>query len=506
MMPSTLPQAATGANSDASKRVRSAGGDGSIGNMLLPMSPTSSMFLLAETREHPMHVGSLQLYQPAQGSDALDVRAMFDAAIADDQASSLFRKRPRRSLSSLGQWGWETDTAFDLEHHVRRNALPRPGRILDLLALCSRLHSTLLDRHRPLWEMHLIEGLEDGRYAVYFKVHHSLVDGVSALRLLSKTLSTDPDERGMPAPWAPRERTPRPSPTSSVAARVARDLSSTATDLAGLGPSLARTLNRAVTQQSGAVSFSAPRSMFNVKITGARRFAAQSWPVSRIRGVGKANDCTVNDVVLAMCSGALRKYMLSLDALPDSPLIAMVPVSLHRSGSGSGSGGAGDGGGNAVGAVMCNLATQLPGAGERLAAICASMNEGKASMADMTPIQILAMSGIGIAPLGLWPALGLVDSLRPPFNIIISNVPGPREAMYWNGARLDGLYPLSIPLDGQALNITCTSYSDEIAFGLVGCRRTVPRLQKLLAYLDEELTELENAVGVGPHAAVVPSG
>jgi diacylglycerol O-acyltransferase len=258
-----------------------------------------------------------------------------------------------------------------------------------------------------------------------------------------------------------------------------------------MAPALARTVSRAVKEQSGALSLSAPKSMFNVPITGARRFAAQSWPIERIRAVGRACDATVNDVVLAMCSGALRAYMSSMDALPDAPLIAMVPVSLHGDSSQSS-----DGGGNAVGVVMCNLATDRADAGDRLAAINASMNDGKEALRSMSPLQIMAMSAIGVSPLAIWPLLRLTGTVRPPFNLVISNVPGPRQPMYWNGARLDGLYPLSIPLDGQALNITCTSYSDEIAFGLTGCRRTVPHLQRLLGYLDDELTALEQAVGV----------
>jgi diacylglycerol O-acyltransferase len=231
--------------------------------------------------------------------------------------------------------------------------------------------------------------------------------------------------------------------------------------------------------------------MFNVPITSARRFAAQSWPVERVRRVGKASDTTVNDVVLAMCSGALRRYLLTMDALPDAPLIAMVPVSLHGAETRSG-----DGGGNAVGAVMCNLGTDSPDPTVRLATVNRSMHEGKELLKTMTPMQILAMSAIGISPLGLWPLLKMTGTLRPPFNLVISNVPGPRQPLYWNGARLDGLYPLSIPLDGQALNITCTSYSDGIAFGLTGCRRSVPHLQRLLGYLDDELSELERAVGL----------
>src|SRR3954467_11506613 len=314
--------------------------------MLLPMSPTSSLFLLAETREHPMHVGSLQLFVPPEGADALDVRRMFDEEMAKDEVAPLFQKRARRSLTSLGQWGWETDKMFDLEHHVRRNALPQPGRILELLALCSRLHSTLLDRHRPLWEVHLIEGLEDGRYGVYFKVHHSLVDGVSALRLLAKMLSPDADERGMPAPRAPRERAPKPDRKKSSSGQSPLELLG---ETVGLVPAFARTVNRALKDQSGAMSLSAPKSMLNVPITGARRFAAQSWPIERIRRIGKATDATVNDVVLAVCSGALREYMLGLDALPGSPLIAMVPVSLHGEEPTSS-----DDGGNHIGVVMCN--------------------------------------------------------------------------------------------------------------------------------------------------------
>lgn len=464
------------------------------------MSPTSSIFLLAEAREHPMHVGGLQLFQPPDGADALDVRAMFDASIERFEVAPVFRKRARRSITSLGQWGWETDRAFDLEHHVRRSALPRPGRVRELLALCSRLHSSLLDRHRPLWEAHLIEGLDDGRYAVYFKVHHALVDGVSALRLFSSVLSEDPDRRDMPPPWAPPVRSPRAAAhdggdggVTALPGAAVRSLAEFAGEAVGLVPALAKSVSRALNEQTTTLSLSAPRTMLNVPITGARRFAAQSWPIERIRQIGKAADATVNDVVLAMCSGALRRYLTGLAALPDTPLIAMVPVSLHGHDDGEI---VGDGGGNAVGAVMCNLGTHLADPAERLRTVHESMLAGKESLRGMSPVQILAMSAVGISPLLLGPMLRENGVLRPPFNLVISNVPGPRQPRFWNGARLDGLYPLSIPLDGQALNITCTSYSHEIAFGLTGCRRTVPHLQHLLGYLDDELGDLELAVGV----------
>lgn len=456
------------------------------------MSPADSLFLLAESRAHPMHVGGLQLFQPPDGATAMDVRQLYDHAIASAEPSALFRKRARRSLSSGGQWAWAPDAEFDLEHHVRRNALPAPGRVLELLALCSRLHGTLLDRHRPLWEMHLIEGLDDGRYAVYFKVHHAMVDGVAALRLMRKQLTEDPDVRGLPAPWTAGPADPSDSaagsqPPAELPAHLVRSAVAVLGEAAGLPGALTRTVRHALRAESSPISFSAPRSMLNVPITSARRFAAQSWPIERIRQVGRAAQVTLNDVVLAMCAGALRTYLLSFEALPESPLIAMVPVSLRSSKDA-------DCGGNSVGAVMVNLGTDQPDPAERLATIARSMAGGKVALAEMSPAQILAMTAIGMSPL-LLPMLGLNDVTRPPFNLIISNVPGPEKPLYWNGARLDGLYPLSIPLDGQALNITCTSYSGQLAFGLTGCRRTLPHLQRLLGYLDDELTRLEYAAG-----------
>ncbi len=449
------------------------------------MLPTDSVFLTAESRETPMHVGGLQLFKPA--ADFPGAHELFRQLLADDDVAPLFAKRPVRSIRTAGQWAWQRDREFDIEHHVRHNSLPKPGRILDLLALCSRLHGTLLDRKRPLWEFHLIEGLADGRFAIYFKMHHALVDGVASQRLLQNILTRDPEARNLPAPW-----TVRPRRTGSAHPRIDADTVRYALELAveaaGLPGALTSTLRRGLKQQSSPVSFAAPKTMFNVPITGSRRFAAQSWPLERISAITKAGQVTVNDAVLAICSGALRRYLLEMDALPAVPLISMVPVALKGKGNRES--------GNAVGAVMCNLATNLDDPADRLATITASMADGKRAMAEMSPLQIVAMTGLGMSPLVLQGIPGYTDLFRPPFNIIISNVPGARTPLYLNGSELDGLYPLSIPYHGQALNITCTSYHNEIAFGLTGCRRTVPHLQRLLGYLDDEVGALEKAVGL----------
>src|SRR5436309_5545028 len=169
------------------------------------MSPMDSMFLIGESREQPMHVGSLQIFELPDGADHGLLRDTLADLLGQNDVSPLFRRRPYRSLGTLGQWGWTDDDDVDLEHHVRHSALPQPGRVRELLALVSRLHGTLLDRHRPLWEVHLIEGLEGNRFAVYTKLHHSVMDGVSGMRLLQRALSKTPDE-DQPAFWTLRPR------------------------------------------------------------------------------------------------------------------------------------------------------------------------------------------------------------------------------------------------------------------------------------------------------------
>jgi diacylglycerol O-acyltransferase len=466
--------------------------------LAVTIDPPSVAFLLAENRNQPMHVGGLQLFEKPADAPPDFARQIYERALAETDVAPLFKKRPYRSLRTAGQWVWTEDEQFDVEHHVRHSALPGPGRVRELLELVSRLHSTMLGRERPLWETHIIEGLADGRLAMYTKIHHALVDGVSAMRLMQSVLTTDPDKREMPLPFAAHVRR-RPAEARGqaehsvagvplVALRSALGLTA---DAAGMPAAFVRTLSRGIRNETSALSLHAPRTMFNVPITGSRRFAAQGWPLERLRAVSKASNTTLNDVVLALCSGAIRSYLVEHDALPDSTLVSMVPVGLNAKQSQLASAE----GGNAVGAVMVKLGTDLPDPADRLELVHQSMRAGKQALATMTPNQILAMSAIGMAPSILVPMLRLYGVARPPFNLIISNVPGPRAVQYFNGARLDGTYPVSIPIQGMALNITCNSYAESMEFGLTGCRRSVPSLQRLLTHLDDELTALEKATG-----------
>ncbi|NYG58541.1 diacylglycerol O-acyltransferase [Nocardioides daedukensis] len=466
-----------------------------------PIDPTSTAFLVAENRSMPMHVGGLQLFERPEGAGTHYAAQLYEQLSAPQEIAPLFLKHPRRTLAGLGNYVWAEDELFDIEHHVRHSALPEPGRIRELLDLCSRLHGTRMARERPLWEAHVIEGLNDGRIALYTKVHHSLVDGVSSMRLLQSVLSSDPDERDMPAPWAAR---PRPASTAlqtqaeanrnlaDLPAKAYRTALGLSFEAAGMPSALLRTINAGVRNETSALSLHAPRMLFNQSITGSRRFAAQDWPVERMRAIGKATGTTINDVVLAMCSGAMRSYLEEMGELPDTSMVSMVPVGLNAKQAQTASAE----GGNAIGVVMVKLGTDLPDPADRLKSIHRSMLEGKRALSAMTSTQILAMSAIGMAPALLTPMLRMQGIVRPPFNLIISNVPGPRSTQYFNGAKLVGMYPLSIPIHGMALNITCTSYNGQMGFGLTGCRRTVPHLQRLLTHLDDELAALEKAAGV----------
>src|SRR5580765_7811364 len=375
--------------------------------MVHPLDPTAAGFLMAENRRMPMHVGGLQLFTKPEGAGRNFVRDLYTRLIESEDIAPLFLKHPYRSIRTAGQRVWVEDDDFDIEYHVRHSALPKPGRVRELLELCSRLHSSRLATERPLWEWHLIEGLRDGRVAMYCKLHHSLVDGISAMRLLQSILSSDPDRTDMPAPWEKRPSTKVREKTETSLADLPHQTLQSAlaigAEAAGLPGALVKTLNRSVRNETSALALYAPRTILNQPITAARRFAAQDWPLERLRAIGKATGTTMNDVVLAMCSGAMRAYLLELDALPDTTLVSMVPVALKAKESHVASAS----GGNAVGSVKVELGTDLADRGERLHAIHHSMVDGKRALAEMTPIQILAMSAIGQAPAILGPMLRL---------------------------------------------------------------------------------------------------
>lgn len=441
-----------------------------------PLSPQDQMFLLLERRNQPMHVGGLQLLRPPADAGPDYVPNLAEFLRGHVTATPPFNQRLQRRF---GTWFWTEDEEFDLDAHFRHLALPRPGRIRELLALVSQLHSAPLDRAKPLWEFYLIDGVADGRIAVYAKIHHALVDGMAAMRMLARSMSEDPQDSKRAPLWAmpKRHRVDNGDTSTGVWALLGEQLRT----LPGAARELYRSIQDARGNPDSVSVFQAPRSILNQRISASRRFAAQSFSLERIRAAARRHEATLNDVVLAMCSSALRRYLAEQSALPEQPLTSMVPVSLRRDDSEAG---------NQVAMILANLHTTLDDPRERLAAIRRSMQTSKQRFAGMSQGEIMNYMALLMAPFALNYASGLVPRWQA-FNVIISNVPGPKRTLYWNGATLEGTYPVSIPIDGQALNITLNSYADKLEFGLIACRRALPHMQRLLDYLELGLAELE---------------
>ncbi|MGQ0501957.1 MAG: WS/DGAT/MGAT family O-acyltransferase [Panacagrimonas sp.] len=443
------------------------------------LSSTDVAFLLLERRHQPLHVGCLALFTPPAGSPP-DFAQQLTARL--NKSQKVVPPFDRRPFSRLGVFYWKDDQDFDLAHHFVHLALPKPGRIRELLAMVSRVHSAHLDRAYPLWRVYLVEGLEDGRIAFYMKMHHSLVDGVSGIRLLMKSMSDDPELSAlMPPTW---EIDSMPPVQDEPILRGLKYLKARGTSAVTVARDLAQSYRDARAGRPGVVtSLLAPRCILNQKITASRRFAAQSYSMARIKAVCRKFDATTNDVIMAMCGGALRRYLSGLNELPEKPLVAAVPVSLHRDREHAEPG-------NAVTVMLATLATDVADPVQRFRAIKASVDYNKQRFHSMTQSEMLVyMAGMlvpgAVSMRGNWE--------RMPFNVMISHVPGPRAPIYWQGCKLEGLYPVSIVADGMALNITLISRGDLVDFGLIACRRTLPSVQRLLDHLEEALVELEQS-------------
>ena len=454
---------------------------------LLP--PLDSAFLYIESHETPMHVAGLQVF-----SLPVDARPGFVRELVAQLRSPIAFAAPWNRKLLQGPLGrvvpaWITDDDVDLEYHVRHLALPAPGGQRELGELVSRLHSHRLNRKRPLWECNVIEGLEGNRFALFIKMHHALADGVTALRLLTEALSADPGVDTAP-PWAARESASAATEAAPVAERPSAF--DAAVEQVRALPETTRALGalaRSVGASDGlALPFAAPPSVLNRRITGQRRLATQQLDIQRLKHVAALGGATLNDVVLALCGAALRRFLKEMDALPVAPLVASVPVSLRAAGE--------SGTGNAVSMVLSGLATDVADPRKRLAVIAGSMRRAKQHLHGLSVPARAQYTSLLLAPYVASLGSGLGGRTRPFHNVTVSNVPGPTRPLYLRGARLEAMYPVSIPTHGQALNITCVSYAGRLNFGITGCRDALPHLQRLALYTADALTELETALGV----------
>jgi diacylglycerol O-acyltransferase / wax synthase len=465
-------------------------------------------FLALETANATGHVGGICVLDPSAAPRPLTLARLTEVLAERLPLVPVLRRKLLNVPLGLDQPYWIDDPDFDIEYHIREIALPRPGSQAQLTEQVSRLHARPLDRSRPLWEIYLITGLAKRRAAVYTKIHHAAIDGVSGAELLTVLLDLSPDGRELPAsePFRPADA-PGPATIATLAAVAAARLVwrpvqtvRITNELVRVVPTLAPAVSTFVGGMLGlgrgdggvirSAAGRAPATPFNKPITAHRRLALRSVDLGAVKTIKNAFGFSVNDVVMAMCAGALRHWLADHQSLPDLPLIAMIPISVRDQESKGAMG-------NKVSAMLAALPTNLSDPSERLEVVHAATKIAKAQHAaipqglvdrisDFAPPALTARAARVVF------ATGLLHRL-PPFNLCISNVPGPNVPVYLCGAKLLAHYPVSVITDGQGLNITVVGYLGQLHFGLLACRELVPDIETLADYLVDELELLLKA-------------
>ena len=487
------------------------------------LSGVDGAFLNLETVATPMHVGSLHLFETPAG-----YKGNFFAAVRQMMESRMvpvLRRRLAALPLHLANPVW-LQADIDLDRHIRRVRIPKPGTWAQLEAVVADLHAELLDRSRPLWMMYVLEGLASGEKAYYFKIHHAMLDGQAGVALASALFDTSPD--AVPAPKrkaraAASDATPAaasPGTLALVAAAFRHDAAQYVKLVREL-PGVVRTLAGIVKSSSGrargkagsehaadfgelkrSISFG-PRTPFNVAITPERGFATATVPRAELKAIAAANDATVNDVVLALCSGALRRYLKRNDAIPRKALIASMPISLREQGNTEMR--------TQATLSLVSLATNVADPLKRLRAIRDSAGATKsvarqAKSVIPTDIPLIGVPWLLGALASLYGRSSVVDTLPVLANVLVSNVPGPPVPLYVSGLRMTGYWPLSIVEHGVGLNITLMSYAGNLCLGFVVARCAVPDARQLADdFLDafEELKQRMQKPARAPRKAAV---
>ena len=464
------------------------------------LNPLDASWLYTESRATPMHVGALLPFRLPAGAPKDFGRRLMAELKKHQKFAPPWNRRLKSSLLKMPVHYWVDDDAIDLEAHLRHAALPHPGGERELGELIARLHSQPLDLSRPPWECTLIEGLDGGRFAFFVKMHHSLIDGVSGMKLLQRAMPDDAEKSlTVPPFWAVglaarknakpveakfAERDTSAATFANAAAGAIEALRGQIGSVPQLLLAFSKLLRaRGPTDESLQMPFGAPASVLNGRVRSKRRFATQQIAIERMKAVATAAGCTLNDLVLATCGGALRRFLDDGGELPEKSLTVGIPVSVRPQDD--------ENAGNAITFIIATLATDLDDPLARLAAIRASVQSAKAHVQSL-PRQAMTQYTIALmAPTLLTLLTGLGGRTRPMFNITISNVPGPDKPLYFRGAEMLGTFPASIVTHGQALNITCQSYAGMMDFGFTGCHANLPHMQRIAVYTGQAFDELE---------------
>ena len=450
-------------------------------------------FLYLESPEMPMHVGSLHVYSLSptyKGSFVDDVKEHIKKRM---HLAPVFHRKLALMPFDMANPIWIEDGDIDLDYHVRSITLPKPGTMAQLENYVGRLHSSLIDRSRPLWEFYVFDGLASGDVAFYSKMHHAAIDGQAGVAVANAVLDLTPEPRTVKPPPSRAGKQPYQLGVGELVGAAFSNMASQTLKLARMFPQMAKAASSALGTKGSAGKPGlikrlkglqmGPKTHLNVSITNQRAFATTSIPLGEVKAIGKLLDATINDMVLLLCAGALRRYLQDYDALPAKSLVAAVPVSLRAEGDTSSD--------NQAFMLLCQLGTQIKDPIARLAAIKESIAKGKAFTGASKAAIPLDFPSLGAPWLmsgvaSLYGRSRLANSMPPIANVVISNVQGPQIPLYMAGATMKTFYPVSIIVHGVALNITVESYNGSLDFGLISCRKAAPDVRDIARYLAEE--------------------
>ena len=463
-----------------------------------PLDPLDAAMMTAELLSSPMHVGAVLVLSPPADAEPDYVDEVYREALAGNESiDPRLGRYPHRGVDTGGMWVWRDKDTVDMSQHCQRRKVSggRDG----FWRLIGELDAECLDRSRPMWMCYLIDGLEDDRFAFYIKVHHTVIDGVAGFGMITDALSTDPKRRSMPPFYADCRRECAPPPTSTgVVSRLVAPLrtlvGTTVSSLGLIERVVAGELSTVVDSLVGhttVLPFGAPYTRFNGRLGPERAVCAGSWAKKRIQAVQRAADVTANDVITAIVAGVMRHWLRDRGELPKQSLVAVCPITVRDRERDPSS----DQHGNMFGLWLCPLGTNVDDPVARLDVIHRSMAEGKHWVAKRGSTGSLLTRAGSIAATVVSPLLPFTPKIRTGFNIPISHVPGPKNEMYWNGAHIEEMYPVSTVYDGLALNVTTCSYADHIGFGYAAGREVVPDIDAMLPLTEQCLSELESAVG-----------
>ena len=504
------------------------------------LSSLDASFLYYETPEMPMHVGSIAIFrlpEDYKGNFFEDFKAMIASRL---HIAPILKSRLEKAPLDIDHPSWVEDDQFDIDRHIFRGSLPAPYDRATLERIVGWMHAKLLNRARPLWEFYVFEGMMDNEIGLYSKMHHACIDGGAGAALTGMIYDVSPVPREVPEPPTRRKDAPEPremaanflnsyqemwrqgfegagftkgielprsgkSDLGSVLFDNAMFQIESAVRFVGSVPTMLKSLSEVASKiadpksRESLTSMASPPTILNKSISSERSFAGVSIPLSQAKALAKRSGGKLNDVVLALSSGVVRRYLLSQNALPNKSLTAGVPISLREEGNADSN--------NQVFGMICSLASDIADPKARLEAIAAQSTKSKEMSHPLRALmpQISNISMLG-APIMvqilalLYSRSNLSDVLPPAVNITVSNVPGPRQTLYAVGAELLHIFPVSIAAHGVALNITVQSYRDNLDFGFIAGANVIPHVQVLADMLPEELAALEAAYASAPDA------